>query len=84
MVFLGTGAAIPAKYRNVSGIYVDLFARGGIMLDCGAAACVGSLTADHVSLFDLALDPACTSRCAGFNLNHIYRPRPHGQLFSCG
>jgi len=36
MVFLGTGAAIPAKYRNVSGIYVNLFARGGIMLDCGA------------------------------------------------
>ncbi len=36
IVFLGTGAAIPAKYRNVSGIYINLFARGGIMLDCGA------------------------------------------------
>ena len=36
IVFLGTGAAIPAKYRNVSGIYVNLFAHGGMMLDCGA------------------------------------------------
>lgn len=35
VVFLGTGAAIPAKYRNVTGIYVHLFARGGMMLDCG-------------------------------------------------
>ena len=34
VVFLGTGAAIPAKYRNVSGIFVNLFAYGGIMLDC--------------------------------------------------
>lgn len=37
MVFLGTGAALPAKYRNVTGIYVNLFARGGLMLDCGAS-----------------------------------------------
>lgn len=35
VVFLGTGAAIPAKYRNVTGIYVHLFSRGGMMLDCG-------------------------------------------------
>lgn len=35
VVFLGTGAAIPAKYRNVSGIFVNLFSNGGIMLDCG-------------------------------------------------
>ena len=35
VTFLGTGAAIPAKYRNVTGIYVHLFARGGLMLDCG-------------------------------------------------
>ncbi len=38
VVFLGTGAAIPAKYRNVTGIYVNLFERGGLMLDCGATA----------------------------------------------
>ncbi len=36
IVFLGTGAAIPAKYRNVTGIYLHMFARGGMMLDCGA------------------------------------------------
>ena len=35
IVFLGTGAAIPAKYRNVTGIYLHLFARGGMMVDCG-------------------------------------------------
>lgn len=33
--FLGTGAAIPGKHRNVSGIMLDLFERGGILLDCG-------------------------------------------------
>lgn len=33
--FLGTGAAIPGKHRNVSGIMVDLFERGSILLDCG-------------------------------------------------
>lgn len=33
--FLGTGAAIPGKHRNVSGIMIDLFERGGILLDCG-------------------------------------------------
>ena len=43
VVFLGTGAAIPAKYRNVSGIYVDLFEHGGIMLDCGAPDVPGTL-----------------------------------------
>jgi hypothetical protein len=37
VTFLGTGAAIPAKYRNVTGIYVHMFARGGLMLDCGEA-----------------------------------------------
>lgn len=35
MVFLGTGSSQPSKYRNVSSIYVHLFKRGGIMLDCG-------------------------------------------------
>ncbi len=35
VTFLGTGASIPSKYRNVSGIYLDFFDRGGVMLDCG-------------------------------------------------
>ena len=35
ITFLGTGAAIPSKYRNVTGIYLDLFARGGMLIDCG-------------------------------------------------
>jgi ribonuclease Z len=33
--FLGTGAAMPSKYRNVSGIFINLFDRGGLILDCG-------------------------------------------------
>ncbi|KAK9811324.1 hypothetical protein WJX72_001848 [[Myrmecia] bisecta] len=35
IVFLGTGAAIPSKYRNVTSIYLDLFDKGGMLLDCG-------------------------------------------------
>lgn len=33
--FLGTGGAIPGKHRNVSGIMLDLFQRGGVIMDCG-------------------------------------------------
>lgn len=35
IVFLGTGAALPSKYRNVTGIYLDFFQRGGMLVDCG-------------------------------------------------
>ncbi|XP_055808983.1 tRNAse Z TRZ4, mitochondrial-like isoform X2 [Solanum dulcamara] len=35
IVFLGTGSSIPSKYRNVSSIYVNLFSKGGLLLDCG-------------------------------------------------
>ncbi len=35
VVFLGTGAAMPSKYRSVSGIFVNLFQKGGILMDCG-------------------------------------------------
>ncbi|XP_066400748.1 tRNase Z TRZ3, mitochondrial [Miscanthus floridulus] len=35
ITFLGTGSSQPSKYRNVSSIYINLFARGGILLDCG-------------------------------------------------
>lgn len=33
--FLGTAGAIPGKHRNVSGIYLHMFGRGGVVLDCG-------------------------------------------------
>jgi ribonuclease BN (tRNA processing enzyme) len=33
--FLGTGCAIPSKYRNVSGILVRLSADSSMLLDCG-------------------------------------------------
>ncbi|GLJ16002.1 hypothetical protein SUGI_0265040 [Cryptomeria japonica] len=35
IVFLGTGSSQPSKYRNVSSIFVNLFRKGGILLDCG-------------------------------------------------
>ncbi|KAK9821939.1 hypothetical protein WJX81_005595 [Elliptochloris bilobata] len=35
VLFLGTGASIPSKYRNVTGIYLHRFAAGGLLLDCG-------------------------------------------------
>ncbi|CAO2194337.1 unnamed protein product [Urochloa humidicola] len=35
ITFLGTGSSQPSKYRNVSSIYINLFAQGGILLDCG-------------------------------------------------
>lgn len=35
LVFLGTGAAVPSKYRNVTGTYLHMFDRGGLMVDCG-------------------------------------------------
>ena len=33
--FLGTGCAIPSKYRNVSGILLQLSAESSMLLDCG-------------------------------------------------
>ncbi|BDA45073.1 probable zinc phosphodiesterase ELAC protein 2 [Coccomyxa sp. Obi] len=35
ILFLGTGAAMPSKYRNVTATYLHMFAHGGILLDCG-------------------------------------------------
>ncbi|KAL2928415.1 tRNAse Z TRZ4 mitochondrial [Bienertia sinuspersici] len=34
-VLLGTGSSQPSKYRNVSSIYVNLFSKGSLLLDCG-------------------------------------------------
>lgn len=34
-VILGTGASSPSKYRNVTSLYCDFFAKGGLLLDCG-------------------------------------------------
>lgn len=33
--FLGTAGAIPGKHRNVSGILLHMFSRGGVLMDCG-------------------------------------------------
>jgi ribonuclease Z len=32
---LGTGSAIPSKYRNVSATHLDIPGVGGVLLDCG-------------------------------------------------
>eukprot|EP01114_Cavostelium_apophysatum_P023195 TRINITY_DN8664_c0_g1_i2.p1 TRINITY_DN8664_c0_g1~~TRINITY_DN8664_c0_g1_i2.p1 ORF type:complete len:762 (-),score=109.98 TRINITY_DN8664_c0_g1_i2:17-2302(-) len=42
IVFLGTGAALPSKYRNVSGIFLNLFDQGGVIFDCGEGS-IGQL-----------------------------------------
>ncbi|KAL2612602.1 hypothetical protein R1flu_024294 [Riccia fluitans] len=54
MVFLGTGSSQPSKYRNVSAIYIHLFKRGGLLLDCGEGTYAqlirryGTRTADEI------------------------------------
>lgn len=35
IVLLGTGSSQPSKYRNVSSIFIDLFDKGSVLLDCG-------------------------------------------------
>ncbi|KAL2547592.1 tRNAse Z4 [Forsythia ovata] len=35
IVFLGTGSSQPSKYRNVSSIFINLFPKGSLLLDCG-------------------------------------------------
>ncbi|CAH3015232.1 unnamed protein product [Porites evermanni] len=35
VVFLGTGASIPSKYRNVSSTLINMSNQGSILLDCG-------------------------------------------------
>ena len=35
LVFLGTGSSMPAKYRNVSGLFLDSKKHGGVLVDCG-------------------------------------------------
>ena len=32
---LGTGCAIPSKHRAPAAVYLDAFARGGVLLDVG-------------------------------------------------
>lgn len=35
LVFLGTGSAIPSKYRNVSAILLNITSNSSLLLDCG-------------------------------------------------
>ena len=47
ITFLGTGAAIPSKYRNVTGIFIDMPSKNAAMLaDCGEGS-LGQLHRRH-------------------------------------
>ncbi|KAF6161304.1 hypothetical protein GIB67_009191 [Kingdonia uniflora] len=35
IVLLGTGSSQPSKYQNISSIYINLFSKGSLLLDCG-------------------------------------------------
>ncbi|XWS16311.1 hypothetical protein CRYUN_Cryun34aG0074200 [Craigia yunnanensis] len=35
IVLLGTGSSQPSKYRNVSSVYINLYSKGSLLLDCG-------------------------------------------------
>jgi hypothetical protein len=84
MVFLGTGSSQPSKYRNVSAIYLHLFERGGVMLDCGegtyaqlkrrySIAPLGSFTLSFPSkLYELNSDSA-TSELINYVLERHVR-----------
>lgn len=51
-VFLGTGAACPSKYRNVTSIYLDFYERGGLLLDCGEASLGQLIRYEHSSFME--------------------------------
>ena len=54
VTFLGTGAAVPSKYRNVTGILLHTVANRHMLLDCGEGtltqlyACFGSHQAESI------------------------------------
>ncbi|KAK6141748.1 hypothetical protein DH2020_024517 [Rehmannia glutinosa] len=37
IVILGTGSSQPSMYRNVSSVFLNLFSKGSLLLDCGEA-----------------------------------------------
>ena len=59
VTFLGTGGALPGKYRNVSAIFIQLGARGSLLLDCGEGT-FGQLS--RLQGFDEALKTLITLR----------------------
>ena len=50
IVLLGTGSSQPSKYRNVTSIYINLFSKGSLLLDCGEGT-LGQLKRRSKSLF---------------------------------
>ena len=83
VTFLGTGACIPGKYRNVSSIHVDV--SGGVLLDCGEGTlgqlkrmaiidpkiiCITHMHADH-HLGVLSLIDTCDLILGPKRLGHL-------------
>ncbi|XLT03854.1 hypothetical protein HN51_042603 [Arachis hypogaea] len=71
IVLLGTGSSQPSKYRNVSSIYINLFSKGGLLLDCGEGT-LGQLKRRHVHLYGVsgADDVVRALRCIW--ISHIH------------
>jgi ribonuclease Z len=73
--FLGTAAAIPGKHRNVSGIMLRMFARGGLLMDCGEGTW-GQLTRAYG--MDAARDILCSLKIVF--ISHIHADHHLGLL----
>ena len=67
LVFLGTGSSMPAKYRNVSGLFLDLKKHGGVIVDCGEGS-FGQLCRAYGA--DAAREKVKRLRCAW--ISHIH------------
>lgn len=66
VVFLGTGASIPSKYRNVSSTLINMSDQGSILLDCGEGT-YGQLYRHYGKCLDHVL-----SRLKCVFLSHIH------------
>lgn len=84
VVMLGTGAAQPSKYRNVSGSMV-VFRRpdgstGGLLVDCGEATALALTTFfTRAELADLLLSPASTAAQGRQGRTaHVFLTHNHG------
>ncbi|KAL2332351.1 hypothetical protein Fmac_019932 [Flemingia macrophylla] len=73
IVLLGTGSSQPSKYRNVSSIYINLFSKGGLLLDCGEGT-LGQLKRRQVYPYPYGVtgadDAVRTLRCIW--ISHIH------------
>lgn len=98
VILLGTGAACPSKYRNVTAIYIDFFERGGLLLDCGEGTLTQFIRCAPASpaagcrvwvciafLHSLCLHPIAKHRCSAPVTEYHHRaPTKPGFVGACG